>query len=299
MIVSKFRFMSFVPAGAILAAASFVPASAYAQSAGPVASAAVPVADAHSGEGSSATAPKSAAAPRPAPRTPDGKPDLSGVWNGPGIYINKDFPDGKLPYTPAGQAAYRYNMTGAVDPQSLCIIIGQPRADLDAQPFEIVQTPDRVAFLYERDTNWRIIAVDGRQHPKEPEPSFFGDAVGSWDKDALVVDLIGFKGDKVWTDNVGHPQSDSLHLVERWTHPDADHLQLDLTIDDPKYYTKPIKITRTLKRQTYELLEFSCDENNLDRNRLGPGLGTKDGTRGYDKQVIQNLPPVTTIGTDH
>lgn len=291
----KSRFTWFVIAQAILAAALLAPALAHAQSALPAAPAAV----ADPTGGSRAAGPKPSAAPRPAPRTPDGKPDLSGVWNGPGVYINRGFPDGKLPYTPAGEAAYRYNMTGAVDPQSLCIIIGQPRADLDAQPFEIVQAPKRVAFLYERDTNWRTIPVDGRQHPKDPEPSFFGDAVGSWDGDTFVVDLVGFKGDKVWTDNVGHPQSVSLHLVERWTRPDADHLQLDLTMDDPKYYTKPIKITRNLKLQEYELIEFSCDENNLDRDRLGPGLGTTDGTRGYDKQVIQNLPPVTTIGADH
>ena len=289
----------FLPAEAFLAAALLSPAAALAQSVSAGGNPAPPKADSNFVDNGSSVTSKPSVAPRPTPRTPDGKPDLSGVWNGPGIYINKDFPEGKLPYTSAGEAAYQYNMTGAVDPQSLCIIIGQPRADLDAQPFEIVQTPKRVAFLYERDTNWRIIPVDGRQHPREPEPSFFGDAVGSWDGDTFVVDLVGFKGDKVWTDNIGHPQSDSLHLIERWTRPDADHLQLDLTIDDPKYYTKPIKITRNLKLQKYELIEFSCDENNLDRDRLGPGLGTKDGTRGYDKQVIQNLPPVAPIGTDH
>lgn len=295
----NFRRAWFLLAEAFLGAVLLSPAAALAQSVSAGANPAPPKADSNSVDNRRPATSKPSVAPRPTPRTPDGKPDLSGVWNGPGIYINKDFPEGKLPYTSAGEAAYQYNMTGAVDPQSLCIIIGQPRADLDAQPFEIVQTPKRVAFLYERNTNWRIIPVDGRQHPKEPEPSFFGDAVGSWDGDTFVVDLVGFKGNKVWTDNVGHPQSDSLHLVERWTRPDADHLQLDLTLDDPKYYTKPIKITRNLKLQKYELIEFSCDENNLDRDRLGPGLGTKDGTRGYDKQVIQNLPPVAPIGTDH
>jgi hypothetical protein len=297
--VANFRRRWFVLLEAFLGAVLLSPATVHAQSVSAGANSAPPKADSNSGDNSRSAKSKLSVAPRPTPRTPDGKPDLSGVWNGPGVYINRDFPEGRLPYTTAGEAAYQYNMTGAVDPQSLCIIIGQPRADLDAQPFEIIQTPKRVAFLYERDTNWRIIPVDGRQHPKEPEPSFFGDAVGSWDGDAFVVDLVGFKGDKVWTDNVGHPQSDSLHLIERWTRPDADHLQLDLTIDDPKYYTKSVKITRKLKLQKYELIEFSCDENNLDRSRLGPGLGTKDGTRGYDKQVIQNLPPVVPIGTDH
>jgi hypothetical protein len=297
--VAIFRIKNFLFAQALLAAASLAIGTAYAQSGAQVAVASTRTSDLNPANGASAAAAKSSVAPSPTPRTADGKPDLSGVWNGPGVYINRDFPDGKLPYTSAGEAAYRYNMTGAVDPQSICIIIGQPRADLDAQPFEIVQTPKRVAFLYERDTNWRIIPVDGRQHPKAPEPSFFGDAVGSWDGDTFVVDLVGFKGDKVWTDNIGHPQSNSLHLIERWTRPDADHLLLDLTIDDPKYYSKPIKLTRKLRRQNYELIEFSCDENNLDRDRLGPGLGTKDGTRGYDKKAIENLPPAKTIGTDH
>jgi hypothetical protein len=297
MNVLKFRLTWFVVAEAVVAAALVVPASAYAQSASPVPNAAAPMADTDS-EASNKAAPKPPKTPRPAPRTADGKPDLSGVWNGPGVYINRGFPDGKLPYTSAGEAAYQYNMTKAVDPQSLCIIIGQPRADLDAQPFEIMQTPKRVAFLYERDTNWRIIPVDGRSHPKEPEPSFFGDAVGTWVGDTFVVDLVGFKGDKVWTDNIGHPQSDSLHLTERWTLTDADHLQLNLTIDDPKYYTNPIQIARKLTRQPFELIEFSCDENNLDRDRLGPGLGTKDGTRGYDKQLIHSRPPAATIGAD-
>jgi len=244
-----------------------------------------------------ATPARSSTTPRPAPRTPDGHPDLSGVWNGPATYLNQEFPNG-LPYTSGGLAAYQYNMTQAVDPQSLCILIGQPRADNDAQPFEIVQTPKRIAFLYERDDAWRIIPVDGRQHPKDPERSFFGDAIGSWDGDTFVVDIVGFKGNKIWSDNVGHPQSDALHVVERWSRPDADHLQVELTFDDSKYYSQPIKITRKLTRQPYELIEFSCDENNIDREHLGPGLGTKDGTRGYDKKVIQNLPPPTQIGSN-
>jgi hypothetical protein len=221
----------------------------------------------------------------PTPRTLDGKPDFSGVWNGPGEYINQGLPGGQLPYTAAGQAAYQDNMTKAVDPQSLCILIGQPRADLDGQVFEIFQTPQRIAFLYERDDSWRLVQTDDRSHPAHPEPSFFGDAIGKWDGDTLVVDVVGIKGQKIWTDNVGHPQSDTLHLIERWTRPDADHLQIDLTIDDPKYYTKPLQLTRKMTRQRYEVIEMSCDENNVDREHLGNGLGTKDGTRGFDKNL--------------
>jgi hypothetical protein len=221
-----------------------------------------------------------------APRMPDGKPDFSGTWAGGGGYLNNDLPGKVLPYTPAGEQAYRFNMTTAPDPQSLCILVGVPRADLDGYPFEIVQSPKRVAFLYERDSAWRVVPLDGRDHPKDPDPAFFGNTTARWDGDALVVDVIGIKGEKIWTDNEGHPQSDALHLVERWTRPDASHLQVVLTIDDPKYYTKTFTVSRKLKLQKFEPAEFACDENNIDREHLGPGLGTKDGTRGYDKTVV-------------
>ena len=137
---------------------------------------------------SQTSAPKAGSA-RPTPRTPDGKPDFSGVWNGKGEFLNQGFPTG-LPYTLEGQAAYRYNLTGAIDPQSLCVLIGVPRADIDIEAFQILQKSDRLAFIYERNTAWRVIPVDGRQHPEHPEPSFFGDAVGRWDGDLLVVDVV-------------------------------------------------------------------------------------------------------------
>jgi len=234
---------------------------------------------------------KPAGPPRPTPRTPDGKPDLSGIWDGRGANINKDLPGKELPYTPDGAAAYQFNLTQAVDPQSLCIIIGQPRADVDGRPFEIVQNANRVAFLYERDASRRVIRL-GSQHPNDPEPSFFGDAVGNWDGDTLVVDVVGLKGERVWADNVGHPHSEATHLIERWSRPDADTLLLELTIDDPKYYTKPLKITRRLKLQSYlEVDEEACDENNVDRSHLGPGLGTTDGTRGFGRRTQNVLSP--------
>jgi len=224
---------------------------------------------------------------KPATRTADGKPDLSGVWGGPsGLQnIGRELPDRQLPYTDAGRSAYQYNLTSAIDPSALCIIQGVPRADLSGQPFEIFQRPNRVAILYERDTSWRIIAADGRQHPKDLEPSFFGNSIGSWDGDTFVVDSIGFKGDKIWADETAHAQSDQLHLIERFTRPDFDHLQVEVTIDDPKYYTSPFKFTRKFRLLPYELIEQACDENNIDRNHIGVGLGTKDGTRGYDKNA--------------
>jgi hypothetical protein len=221
----------------------------------------------------------------PAPRTPDGKPDFSGVWNGRGNYLNQQVPEGKLPYTPAGEAAYKYNMTAAVDPGSLCVLIGIPRASVDFEAFQVLQKPDRMAFIYERSWSWRAISIDGREHPKQVDPSFFGNAVAHWDGDTLVVDVIGLKGEKVWGDSQGHPRSDAMHIVERWSRPDMDHLKVDMTLDDPKYYTQPLKITSVFDLQPFELIEQACDENNVDQYHLGPGLGTKDGTRGFDKTI--------------
>jgi hypothetical protein len=243
---------------------------------------------------STQSSPPSVVTPRPTPRTPGGKPDFSGVWNGSGTFLNQGFPQ-ELPYTPEGRAAYQYNMTGAIDPQSLCVLIGVPRADLDIEAFQVLQKPDRVAFIYERSTAWRVIPVDGRQHPEHPEPSFFGDAVGKWDGDTLVVDVLALKGEKEWGDNVGHPHSAAAHVVERWSRPDFNHLRVDLTIDDPKYYTQTLKVTRIANLQPYELVEQACDENNVDREHLGPGLGTKDGTRGFDKNL--STPPIGALIT--
>jgi hypothetical protein len=227
----------------------------------------------------------------PTPRTAEGKPDFSGTWTGGGGDINKDLPDKLLPYTAAGQEAYQYNLTKAPDPQSLCILVGEPRADTDGYPFEIVQTANRLAFLYERDSSWRLVPLDVHQHPDEPEPTFFGDSASHWESDTLVVDVVALKGEKVWSDNDAHPHSDAIHLVERWDRPDLNHLVLTLTIDDPKFYSHPFSYTRRLRLQKYEPAEFACDENNIDRDHLGPGLGTKNNRRGYDTLPTPSASP--------
>jgi hypothetical protein len=293
--VRKFQVSWRVTLAVVCAALLFAPVPASGQSITPSADA--PATGADAGHNAKYASPKPPGTPRPTPRAAGGKPDLSGVWDGRGANINKELPGKELPYTAAGEAAYQYNMTQAVDPQSLCIIIGQPRADVDGRPFEIVQNSNRVAFLYERDASRRVIRLNGH-HPKDIEPSFFGDAIATWDGDTLVVDVIGLKGEKVWADNVGHPHSDATHLIERWSRPDADDLQLELTIDDPKYYTKPFNVVRRLKLQSYdEVDEEACDENNVDRAHLSPGLGTKDGTRGFDRQY-QAAPPAKPAGAD-
>ncbi len=237
---------------------------------------------------------------KPAPRTPDGHPDLNGFWKGmrntkPVGNIAKDLPGLKLPLTPAGEAAWKHNVTATIDPESLCILGGIPRHDASGLPFMVMQTPRYVTFLYFY-SYYRLIPTDGRKHQEDPDPSFFGDEVGRWDGDTLVVDSIGFKDDKVWADENGSPHSDALHVVERWTRPDFDHIRVDATIDDPKFYTRSFNYSRTweLGAPDQKLEEYSCAENNVDRTHLGfgPGPIRPDGTRGYINPAPLPPPPV-------
>lgn len=235
----------------------------------------------------------------PAPRAADGHPDLSGFWKGspattPVGNIGKDLPQFKLPLTAAGEAALKHNLTETIDPESLCIIGGIPRHSASILPFEIVQNSNRVVFLY-LYTYFRLIPVDGRSHDPDPDPSFFGDKIGRWDGDTFVIDSVGFKSSPIWIDENANPQSDAMHAIERWTRPDADHLHLELTIDDKKFYTRPFTYNRTwLRGKPGEgLPEYSCSENNIDREHLGPGPGPikPDGTRGYLVPELPAVPP--------
>ena len=229
--------------------------------------------------GAQSSAEKKAAATKskPAPRTPDGHPDLSGFWRGPLLRnMDKNVPGGFAAIlTPAGKAAYQYNLTKTANPEGLCLFAGIPRASISGVPFEIVQNSNRVAFLYELMTTWRSIPLDGRSHPKEIEPSFFGNGVGRWEGDTLVIDSIGFKDKLSWMDDDAHPHSDAMHVVERWSRPDADHLNHQVTVEDPKFYSKPFTFDRVFTHMPagQELMEFACDENNIDRDGGHLGVG--------------------------
>jgi hypothetical protein len=235
---------------------------------------------------------------KPAPRTADGHPDLSGFWRGtretkPVGNLGKDLPGLKLPFTPAGEAARIHNTTATIDPESLCILGGIPRHDASGLPFEVLQGANKVAFLYWY-SYFRLIPVDAkRKHSEDPDPSFFGEELGHWEGDVLVIDSIGFKDTQVWADENANPHSDQLHVVERWTRPDYDHIRVEALIDDPKFYVKPFTYTRTwiLGKPTDEVHEYSCSENNVDRDHLGfgPGPIRPDGTRGFDD--LKPLPP--------
>jgi len=227
---------------------------------------------------------------RPTPRTADGHPDLSGYWKGtrdthPVGNIGKDLPGFKLPLTPAGEAALQHNLTATIDPESLCIIGGIPRHNASGLPFEVLQGNKKVVFLYLYNY-FRLIPIDAtRKHSKEPDVSFFGEEIGHWDGDVLVIDSVGFKDEKVWIDENANPHSDAMHVVERWTRPDGDHIHVETLIEDPKFYTRPFTYSRTwvLGPPDEETKEFSCSENNADVGHLqfGPGPIRPDGTRGY------------------
>lgn len=214
---------------------------------------------------------------KPAPRAPDGHPDLSGFWQGPLLRnMDKNVPGGFAAIlTPAGKAAYQYNLTKSQNPEGLCIFAGIPRASISGVPFEIVQNSNRMAFLYELMTTWRSIPVDGRAHPKDIEPSFFGNGVGKWDGNTFVIDSVAFKDRLSWLDDDAHPHSDAMHVVERWSRPDADHLAHSVTVDDPKFYTRSFTFDRVYTHMApgQELMEFACDENNLDRDGGHLGVG--------------------------
>jgi len=135
-------------------------------------------------------------------------------------------------------------------------------------PYKIVQTPGMMLMLYEGFTTYRQIFTDGRALPKDPQPSWLGYSIGKWDGDTFVVDTIGVN-ERTWLDNAGRPHSDAMHLTERYHRRDFAHLDMQLTIDDPKAYTKPWTVSENaVLMPDTDLLEYVCSENNKDVGHL-------------------------------
>lgn len=206
----------------------------------------------------------------PAPRTPDGKPDLSGIWNPNPKYL-RDFASGlkpgDVPLQPWAEAIYNERKDGAhakEEPDANCLPQGVPKIDAAPVPWKIVEIPGEIVILYEAFTQYRQIFTDGRALPRDPNPTWLGYSVGKWDGDTLVVDSVGFNG-KAWLDQVGHPLTDALHVTERFKRRDFGHMELQVTIDDPKAYTKAWTVTEDPHLLLdSELLEFVCNENEKD-----------------------------------
>ena len=236
------------------------------------------------------------------PRASNGKPDLSGVWqteyapdgenanlfgsyvkdfvvpgDDPGMFskyffnVLVDFKPEDAPIRPATAELTRRNAErrGTDNPPTRCLPQGLPRADVfNYAPFKIIQTPGVIAVLYEVDNTHRQIYTDGRKLPVDPQPSWLGYSVGRWEGDTLVVDSAGFN-DRSWLDLSGHPHSEDLRIQERFHRRDFGHMDLSITIEDPKMYTRPftIKVTELLVPDS-DILESICNENEKDRTHL-------------------------------
>ena len=201
----------------------------------------------------------------PVPRTSGGKPDLSGVWEHP--YAPDMTRDGRnqkgeadLPFTPWGLSEWKNYHAEDGDYTGACLPFGMVRSVNSPMPLQIVQNSTYAALLFEV-SNFHVVPIDGRAH-RQQIPTWFGDSVGRWEGDTLVVDTVNFNG-KTKLDTVGHPHSDQLHVVQRFTRTDLGYIAHEITIDDPKTYTKPWKNTRIFTlRPDWELMEYSCEENN-------------------------------------
>jgi hypothetical protein len=216
----------------------------------------------------------------PVPRLPDGTPDLSGVWSGGGPI--GDIREGLLPgeeliLLPEAQAIVDSRLS-ADDPEANCLPTGVPR--IAPYPWRIVQTPpygeaEVLYFLFEGNIHsFRQIFMDGREHPEDPDPTWYGHSIGHWDGDTLVIDTIGFN-DLFWFDFLGHPHTERLRVVERYTRTSYGVLENVTTVIDPGAYAKPftIRYEATL-RPGWDLMEYICNENNQDVEHLRgpPGL---------------------------
>ena len=205
----------------------------------------------------------------PAPRTAFGMVDLSGIWQTDlrfNFNLAADLKADAVPMLPWGQALYqeRQDNAGKDDPEGFCMPAGVPRIGGVPFPQKIIQTPTVVVILYETRSTFRQIFLDRHTVVRDPQPTWMGYSTGKWEGDTLVVETTGFN-DKTWLDDAGHPHSDALRVIERFRRPDFGHLLIEITIDDPKAYARPWTVTEQfLLDADTELIEYVCNENNLD-----------------------------------
>jgi hypothetical protein len=211
----------------------------------------------------------------PTPHLADGRPDFGGkgAWF-PGFSGNIAELKWKgvksadkridVPFLPSSLALFneRVETIGKDDPEARCLPVGVPRYMFDPYAFQMIQTADSVIFIFEGDNYpWRIVPTDGRQHSKDPNPTWMGEGVGHYEGDTLVIDVIGFNG-KAWLDQAGHAQTTQAHIIERYTRTDSRTLKYEVTIDDPAAYSAPWIASNTVYwRPGFELAEYVCNEN--------------------------------------
>lgn len=209
------------------------------------------------------------------PRLPDGSPDLSGVWMGGGSSsadIRMSLKDGEELVLLPWAAEHMSTLRSQDDPQGNCLPSGVPRGS--PYPWRMVQAsshqaPSIIFILFEGNIHsYRQIYMDGRGHPEDVVPTWFGHSIGKWEGDTLVVDTTGFN-DKFWFDYLGHPHTEQLHIVERYTRTSLENMSIDITIDDPGAYAKPFSTEGSANLLPGEdLLEYICNENNIDLQHI-------------------------------
>ena len=197
----------------------------------------------------------------PVPKMADGRPDLSGIWNGQRPLPNQE-PPAMLPWAEKVTKERTENYS-ADDPEARCMPGGVPRAA--PYHYQLVQTPKLLLMLFEGNIHsYRQMFLDRRAHPPKLEPLWYGDSIGSWDADTLVIDTVGFN-DRFWFDMAGHPHTTQLHVIERYRRRDFGNLEIGITIEDPGTYSKPWVIQRVSSLETgIEMSEYVCNENNSD-----------------------------------
>jgi hypothetical protein len=195
----------------------------------------------------------------PTPRTIDGKPDFSGVWWSPVVTD-----PGKPEFLPSAEDLMKKRQANNLQesPQASC----QPSPITRVGPLlQLVQSKDYLIDIEDDATpGFRQIYLDGRPHPKDPNPAWQGHSIGRWEGDTLVIDRVGFN-DRAWLDRDGHPHTDKLHVVERYRRPDLGHFEAEVTVEDPGVLAKPWTIKRVAElAPAEEIYEFICTENNVD-----------------------------------
>jgi len=207
---------------------------------------------------------------RHAPRAGDSRVDFSGIWSPDRNFIY-DLHDAlkkgeTLPLQPWAETVARGRLSKD-DPEANCLPAGVPRQA--PYPWRILQTATHVFFLFEGNIHsYRQIFMDGRTHPDDPNPTWYGHSIGRWDGETLVVDTVGFN-DRFWFDFAGHPHTERLHIVERYRRPDFDHLDYEITVDDPGAYTRPFTLHgHSTYQNGEELMEYICNENNKDLEHI-------------------------------
>ncbi|HWK55330.1 MAG TPA: hypothetical protein VNR18_13220 [Hyphomicrobiales bacterium] len=208
----------------------------------------------------------------PTPRLADGTVDLGGdgIWDLP--YITNfaatmdGYADGvRPPFQPWTKAMWDYNRSNQVkyDPEGFCLPPGGPRSMGTPYPVELIQDRDRIVFIFEGGGHvWREIHMDGREHPDNVNPTYFGHSVGHWEGDTLVIDTVGYN-EKTWIDYNGHMHTEQLHTVEYITRPYKEVMHYEAVIDDPGAYTAPWRVKWDIKwSEGLELQDYVCQENN-------------------------------------